>query len=122
MILHLLGYTGPGTTWCNEMNGVMNHAPGAGSIDLSTSALPRYHGCLAYHYRYHIFVIIIIKFVIMIFTIFYYLLLYIIIIRLLVINVAIVVVLGFSQVYYNISNKVPITKFITFAPVVFGPV
>ena len=28
----LLGYAGPGTTWANEMNFVMNHAPGAGSI------------------------------------------------------------------------------------------
>ena len=26
------GYTQPGTTWANEMNIVMNHAPGAGSI------------------------------------------------------------------------------------------
>ena len=25
----LLGYTGPGTTWVNEMNSAMNHAPGA---------------------------------------------------------------------------------------------
>ena len=28
----LLGYTGPETTWANEMIFVMNHAPGAGSI------------------------------------------------------------------------------------------
>ena len=27
----LLDYTGPGTTWANEMN-IINHAPGAGSI------------------------------------------------------------------------------------------
>ena len=31
--MHALeGYTGPGTTWGNEMNFVMKHAPGAGSI------------------------------------------------------------------------------------------
>ena len=28
----LYGYTGHGTTWANEMNFVLNHAPGAGSI------------------------------------------------------------------------------------------
>ena len=28
----LQGYTGPDTTWANEMNSVMNHALGAGSI------------------------------------------------------------------------------------------
>ena len=28
----LKGYTGPGTTWANEMNFVMNLAPGTGSI------------------------------------------------------------------------------------------
>ena len=28
----LSGYTGPRTTWANEMNSVMKHAPGAGSI------------------------------------------------------------------------------------------
>ena len=28
----LQGYTGPGTTWANEMYYAMNHAPGAGSI------------------------------------------------------------------------------------------
>ena len=28
----LYGYIGSGTTWVNEMNFVMNHAPGAGSI------------------------------------------------------------------------------------------
>ena len=27
----LLGYTGPGITWTNEMNFVMNHATAAGS-------------------------------------------------------------------------------------------
>ena len=27
-------YTGPGTTWANEMNFVMTHAPGAGSINI----------------------------------------------------------------------------------------
>ena len=26
------GNTGPGTTWANEMNFIINHAPGAGSI------------------------------------------------------------------------------------------
>ena len=29
----LQGYAWPGTTWDNEMNFGMNHAPGAGSID-----------------------------------------------------------------------------------------
>ena len=29
----LQGYTGSGTTWAEEMNFVMNHAPDAGSID-----------------------------------------------------------------------------------------
>ena len=28
----LQGYTSPGTTWANDMNFIMNHAPGAGSI------------------------------------------------------------------------------------------
>ena len=28
----LVGYTRPGTTWANEMNFVMNPAPGVGSI------------------------------------------------------------------------------------------
>ena len=28
----LLGYTGPRTTWANDFNFGMNHAPGAGSI------------------------------------------------------------------------------------------
>ena len=28
----LKGYTGPGTTWANEMNFAMHFAPGAGSI------------------------------------------------------------------------------------------
>ena len=28
----LLGYTGPGITWANEVDFSMNHAPGAGSI------------------------------------------------------------------------------------------
>ena len=35
--------------WANEMNYVMNHAPGAGSIartvEQQSSALPLYHGC-----------------------------------------------------------------------------
>ena len=30
--MHCKGYTGPGTTWTNEMKFVMNHAPGVGSI------------------------------------------------------------------------------------------
>ena len=44
----LQGYTAPGTTQAKEMNFVMNHAPGAGSIaqpvDRQSSALPLYHG------------------------------------------------------------------------------
>ena len=44
----LYGYTGPGTTWASEMNFVMNHAPGTGSIarpvDQQSRALPLYHG------------------------------------------------------------------------------
>ena len=28
----LEGYTGPGTTWVDEMNFGMNHVPGAGSM------------------------------------------------------------------------------------------
>ena len=41
----LLGYTRPGTTWANEMNFVMNHAPSAGSIDhdILTSSPAHYH-------------------------------------------------------------------------------
>ena len=43
------GYTGPGTTCANEMNYVMNHAPGAGSlarpVDLQSSVLPLYRRC-----------------------------------------------------------------------------
>ena len=42
-------YTGPVTTWANEMNFVMNLVPGAGSIvrpvDQQSSILPLYHGC-----------------------------------------------------------------------------
>ena len=38
------GYTGPRTTWANEMNFGMKHAPGAGLIarpvDLQSSMLP----------------------------------------------------------------------------------
>ena len=38
------GYTGPRTTWANEMNFIMNYAPGVGSIarpvDQQSSALP----------------------------------------------------------------------------------
>ena len=48
-IQHLKGYTVPGTTWANQMNFVINHAPGAGStahpVDQQSSALPLYHGC-----------------------------------------------------------------------------
>ena len=44
------GYTGLETTWANEMNSAMYHAPGAGSIarfvGQLSSALPLYHGCL----------------------------------------------------------------------------
>ena len=32
MILHLQALNGLGTNWANEVNLVMNHAPGAGSI------------------------------------------------------------------------------------------
>ena len=39
----LYGYTGPRTTWANEMNLFMNHAPDAGSfarpVDLQTTVL-----------------------------------------------------------------------------------
>ena len=42
-------YIGPGTTWANEMNLVVNHAPGAGSIaspvDLQSDALSLCYGC-----------------------------------------------------------------------------
>ena len=45
----ILYYTGPGTTWANEMNFGMNHAPGAGLIarpvDLQSSVLPLCHDC-----------------------------------------------------------------------------
>ena len=48
-ILRLEGYTGPGKTWTNEMNFVMNHAPGARSIarpvNQQSSALTLYHEC-----------------------------------------------------------------------------
>ena len=43
----LVRYTGPGTTWANEMKCFMNHTPGArSSLDLlaSSPALPLYHG------------------------------------------------------------------------------
>ena len=50
MILHYLGYTGTETTWANEMNFIMNHAPGAGSlarpVGKQSSTLPLYLGCL----------------------------------------------------------------------------
>ena len=43
----LQGYTGPETTWANEVNYVMNHAPSAGSIAiaLQSIALPLCYGC-----------------------------------------------------------------------------
>ena len=48
MIIHLQGYTGPRITWADEMNFVVDHATGAGSItrpvDQQSSALPLYHG------------------------------------------------------------------------------
>ena len=41
----LEGYTGPGTTWANEMNFVIEYAPGAGSIvrpvDQQSGMLPK---------------------------------------------------------------------------------
>ena len=44
----LYGYTGPGTTWVNEMSFVMKHAPSAGSIarpiDQQSSTLPLCQG------------------------------------------------------------------------------
>ena len=47
--LGLEGYTGPRTTWANEMSFVVKHAPGAGFIarpvDLQSSAQPLYHRC-----------------------------------------------------------------------------
>ena len=45
----LQGYAGLGISWANEMNFVINHAPGAGSlaqpVGPQSSALPLYHGC-----------------------------------------------------------------------------
>ena len=42
--------TGPGTTWANEMNLVVKHAPGAGLIarpvDQQSNALPLCHRCV----------------------------------------------------------------------------
>ena len=53
-----LDYTGPGTTLAIEMNFVMNHAPGAGSlaspVDQQSSMLPLCHGCSP-HYHMIIF-------------------------------------------------------------------
>ena len=44
----LQGYTGQGSTCVNEMNFVINHAPGAGSIgrpvDKQSNALPLCYG------------------------------------------------------------------------------
>ena len=48
----LWGYSGPGTTWANEMHCPMNHAPGVGSIarpvDGQFMALPLSYGCCYY--------------------------------------------------------------------------
>ena len=48
----LQGCTGLGTTWANEMNFDVNHAPGAGLIarpvDQQSSVLPLCHGCPLY--------------------------------------------------------------------------
>ena len=45
----LQGYTGPGTTWANKINFVLNHTAGAGSfarpVDQQSSALPLSYGC-----------------------------------------------------------------------------
>ena len=45
----LWAYTGPETNWANDINFVMNHAPGAGSIarpvDQQSNALPLNHEC-----------------------------------------------------------------------------
>ena len=50
MILDCYGYTRQETTLANEMNFVVNHAPGAGLIaqpvSQQSSVLPLYHGCL----------------------------------------------------------------------------
>ena len=44
----LSGYTGPGTTWANEMNFGMEHAPGAGSLlDMLTCSPVLYHCAMA---------------------------------------------------------------------------
>ena len=40
----LIGYTGPGTIWANEMNFVVSHAPGEGSLARPVDQHPsRYH-------------------------------------------------------------------------------
>ena len=45
----IYGYAGPGTTWANEMNFLMNHDCSAGSIawlvDQQSNTIPLYHGC-----------------------------------------------------------------------------
>ena len=51
----MLGFTGPGSTWDNEMNFGLKHAPGAGLIappvDLQSSMLRLcYHILLSYVY------------------------------------------------------------------------
>ena len=46
--MHCKG-TGPGTTWANEINFVMNQAPGVGHVDQQSSALC--YGCLLRHDR-----------------------------------------------------------------------
>ena len=45
----LYGYIRPETTWSNEMNVVMNHAPGAGSIAKSKNKTLYYINVLFIH-------------------------------------------------------------------------
>ena len=44
----LQGYTGPGTTWANEMNLAMKHAPGAGTKE-NECAVPENMTKIIYH-------------------------------------------------------------------------
>ena len=62
---HDEGYTGSGTILANEINFIMNHARGAGSIappvEQQSSALPLYHGCpslLIQSYEYIFFIMV----------------------------------------------------------------
>ena len=52
----LQGHTGPGTTWANEMNFVMERAPGAGSIarpvDPQSNIIPLSYGCPLYEKKH----------------------------------------------------------------------